>query len=705
MRHQTLAALTTFCLAAFAGALDAATFTPIAINTQNANPRGYWEFLPTAYAANPNKNFPIVIFLHGLGEGGDGTVGTALNKVLANELAKNLNKPTDSIRALLDQNEVIVLCPQSPTNTWWSSGLIRPFLDYALTNYRVDHRRIYLTGLSSGSQGVHSFMNSDSNADQLTAAVACAHRGVINAGAPAELVHVLPFWILTHRDDFSAHPDDTVNLMAGTLIDSSPTDLMATYPSTSNPPTTSYTANFSPLTGWSWVSGVDSTDGVNPKLTILSGSGHNSWNQTYNSVAMWTWFLGQQKPDVTITSPLAGQIIPAGQNVQLTANASDKDGVPLTGVQVLWSSSLDDELGAGSTLSVSGLRVGVHAISCSVVDSKFRGNVANVFVSIPSSSPFTSRFDFGSSAAGFLTTDSGWNNVTDQRAGQAGSKVENAIDTEGNATGLRLEITHSFTGINANGAISPLSYPETAQNDSIYVQTGTSAVRVSGLNPTQTYQFTFFASRAGSGDRTTFYKINGTSVALNATNNTSATVSLNDVQPDASGAIDLHVWNGPSATYGYLGVLTISTAGPPANPLISWRALQGLATDGSEDLEAPAGDGVPNLLKFAFNMAPTAGGILTPNRTTLPEGGASGLPLVKTNASNHLTITFVRRTASSGSGLVYEVEASGNLTQPWENLPITATPDPINAEWERVTVTDPSPAPSGRFLRVRVTSP
>lgn len=46
-------------------------------------------------------------------------------------------------------------------------------------------------------------------------------------------------------------------------------------------------------------------------------------------------------------------------------------------------------------------------------------------------------------------------------------------------------------------------------------------------------------------------------------------------------------------------IYTISSA-----PLPNWRTLHNLPADGSQDLGNPSGDGIPNLLKYAFNLAP-----------------------------------------------------------------------------------------------------
>ena len=118
----------------------------------------------------------------------------------------------------------------------------------------------------------------------------------------------------------------------------------------------------------------------------------------------------------------------------------------------------------------------------------------------------------------------------------------------------------------------------------------------------------------------------------------------------------------------------------------------------------PFGDGVENLLKYAFNM-----NLAGPDASTLPPGtGTSGLPSITTPAAapaGTLRFEFLRR---KGSGLIYTPEKSTTLDNPsW--LPLTAAPaiTSINDQWERVIYTeapDPVPAPAC-FGRVEVTLP
>lgn len=138
------------------------------------------------------------------------------------------------------------------------------------------------------------------------------------------------------------------------------------------------------------------------------------------------------------------------------------------------------------------------------------------------------------------------------------------------------------------------------------------------------------------------------------------------------------------------------------NPTFAaWRAMHGLAPNGSQDSENPAGDGVANLFKYAFNLAPTPGTLTIPNRAVLPTNGAAGLPSITPNTQNQLVIRFVRRKASTNPGIGYSVLTSSDLAT-WSALDMnTATVESIDATWERVTIIDPNAGPK-RFGRVGI---
>jgi len=91
--------------------------------------------------------------------------------------------------------------------------------------------------------------------------------------------------------------------------------------------------------------------------------------------------------------------------------------------------------------------------------------------------------------------------------------------------------------------------------------------------------------------------------------------------------------------------------------LTTFRTTNSLAANGSQDLLTPAGDGVQNLLKYAFNMlapAPSTGqaaALATPNAAVITVNGSAGLPLVDVDGTGKLRVTYVRRKSTSNSGI------------------------------------------------------
>src|SRR5256886_13529278 len=51
---------------------------------------GFYEYKPLDYDANPTTKYPLIIFLHGIGERGDGT--TQLPNILANAIPKYISQ-------------------------------------------------------------------------------------------------------------------------------------------------------------------------------------------------------------------------------------------------------------------------------------------------------------------------------------------------------------------------------------------------------------------------------------------------------------------------------------------------------------------------------------------------------------------------------------------------------------------------------------
>ncbi len=139
--------------------------------TWQGNPIPFYEFKPSGYDQNPDKKFPLIIFLHGLGEVGNGTPGGL--PVVLNEGIPRLIHQTGATMTFTVNGQTesfIVLSPQ--TRDWWQNFYIDAMLDYAKQNLRVDVNRIYLTGLSLGGGGTWSYTTSSLENAKKFAAVA-----------------------------------------------------------------------------------------------------------------------------------------------------------------------------------------------------------------------------------------------------------------------------------------------------------------------------------------------------------------------------------------------------------------------------------------------------------------------------------------------------------------------------------------------------
>ena len=130
---------------------------------------------PKDYDADPNKKWPLLLFLHGSGERGDDL------KIVA------VHGPLKYLRAGHDLPFVLVV-PQCPLNDSWTPVRLGALLDVIQSRYRIDPERVYVTGLSMGGFGTWATAleypdrfaassASPSNGLPATRPVAAVHRG------------------------------------------------------------------------------------------------------------------------------------------------------------------------------------------------------------------------------------------------------------------------------------------------------------------------------------------------------------------------------------------------------------------------------------------------------------------------------------------------------------------------------------------------
>ncbi|WP_020532916.1 PKD domain-containing protein [Flexithrix dorotheae] len=258
---------------------------------------GYLEYLPEGYGdkGNQNKEYPVIIFLHGAGEKGNGK-DPEIWKVAKHGPPKHIENGHNMTFEYDDQKySFIVISPQ--TSGWWSAAPINEVVEHVKSTYRVDLSRIYITGLSMGGAGTWSFITS--YPDKVAAAAPIC--GASQSNNACNIANGnLPVWA------FHGDKDTTVPW---------------TYSDT-------------------WVKDINNcSPAPDPKarLTIYPGVGHNSWDRAYNTSDqfhepnLYQWFLehinSANLPPQANAGPDQIILLPETNTTLNGKKSVDKDGI------------------------------------------------------------------------------------------------------------------------------------------------------------------------------------------------------------------------------------------------------------------------------------------------------------------------------------------------------------------------------------------
>ena len=202
---------------------------------------GYMLYLPEGYEENPDKTWPLIYFLHGAGDRGD------------------------NIWLLAKASPFIMIREQGPLpfiifapllNDWQGSFPLE-YLDGGLaeaqTIYRVDAKRIYVTGLSLGGEATYRFAIAHPDSFAAIAPLCASLEG--DQIALLERIRNLPVWAIHGAED--------------TVI---------------------------PLATGQEPVNVLKELGGNIQFTVLDGNDHDVWTDTYSDPAFYEWLLRHQRP-------------------------------------------------------------------------------------------------------------------------------------------------------------------------------------------------------------------------------------------------------------------------------------------------------------------------------------------------------------------------------------------------------------------------
>lgn len=262
-----------------------------------------------------------------------------------------------------------------------------------------------------------------------------------------------------------------------------------------------------------------------------------------------------------------------------TANAVSK-----TSIQLKWMDNSNNETGFEvwrstdnsnfTLLNTLANNVNTYTDAGLTADSRYyykvralKDTAKSDYTNVASASTFISAVYINCNV--FTPAGTPWNNTSSAPA--EGLEFPNLKDDNGNNTGLSMVIAKGFTGDNPYGMNTGNNsgiYPDNVISSTYWVDINVEGqLRIKGLNLAKRYNFVFFASRDGSGDRTSNYTINTTTVSLNAAFNTTQTVQINDIAPDANGEVLIKVAAGGTSIYGYIGALVIQSYSPESNQL------------------------------------------------------------------------------------------------------------------------------------------
>ena len=370
-----------FLLCVYLGSFSQQVAKSIPNSTSPDGLIGFLEFRPRDYGS---QKHPLIIFLHGIGERGNGT--TQINAVANNAIPMYCAKGATMRFTVGGQtSSFVVLSPQlSSSYGYWPTFYVREMIKYAKANLSIDPNRIYITGLSLGGGGTWRAITDATGFDYTfdagiaAAAPVCGTQEETDADVcPTIGANHLPIWAFHSMDD------GTVGVGATQHAEI----LLNNCNMTPKPKFTYYQSGGH---SGAWVNAYD--------------TGHITTNVVVNGVVqsftanpnLYEWFLSNTRsvtttPAPTLTAPVANA--GAAQSITLPLNSVTLSGTSSTGTngatiasyswkQVSGPSSPTISNLSGSTTSVSGLVAGIYTFSLTVTDNNGLTNTANTTVTV-----------------------------------------------------------------------------------------------------------------------------------------------------------------------------------------------------------------------------------------------------------------------------------------------------------------------------------
>ncbi|MFT3979377.1 MAG: PKD domain-containing protein [Ferruginibacter sp.] len=491
MRKNLLLGLLWSTLICYSGFSQTHTAISLSQTITGANSKGFYRYLPADYDST-TKNYPLIIWVHGAGQIGQGTQ-TDLQLILQWGVPKIISEGGWPSSFTVDGNSYsfIVLSPQFMG--WPSAANISAILNYASTNYRVDPERIYLMGISAGGGGIWDYASASvANSDKIAAMIPfCGTLAPTQTLAGRIAASNLPVWAFHNTYDGTvpvAYSRNWINYINTYVPAPTPAAKLTEFPTQSNDAVTAHEC-------WSLAT-----------LPSYKPQGIN----------IYEWMLQYKRRTAVVNAAPVSRagadtsvVLPA--TITLNGSAStDADGVIIS---YRWR-KLSGPSGftlADSTAAVtqlSNLAAGTYEFELKVTDNIGATATDNIIINAFAVGAGTSQrvlIDVGTVLTTSPSNGLYWNNLTD---GRPGVRVSNAITTQNLPSGINIEIINRTDGTystgsngiatgNTTGAVG--DYPANATSDLALVHSSGSGLwRVSGMDASKIYNIKFWGSRTNT---------------------------------------------------------------------------------------------------------------------------------------------------------------------------------------------------------------
>lgn len=199
----------------------------------------YLIYLPLLYYERANYKWPLLVYLHG---GGDdkGNLDILISDSLPKKLMTESNLPFIAVAPLCDEAQ------------YWHVEMIKLFIDHIVSSLQIDITRIYLTGISVG--GTATWLTAIEYPELFAAIVPVCGSAPLNLEGIADQLVRLPIWVFHGAKDYTVLPKFSLQIV-NTLV----------------------------------------VIGGDVKLTLYPDLGHECWDKTYSTSALFEWLLQQHR--------------------------------------------------------------------------------------------------------------------------------------------------------------------------------------------------------------------------------------------------------------------------------------------------------------------------------------------------------------------------------------------------------------------------